>query len=213
MAGRKPFDRYGRGAALYDLLSFERSLYRAPRRRGIDLLDLEPGQTVLDLGCGTGLSFPWLHAAIGASGRIVGVDSSAAMLGRAARRARRHGWANVTLVHAEADRLAAALSRSGIDPSTVPAVLVAYALSVMADWEEAWEQVTSMAPRTRVAIVDLSLASGPGALLNPLWRLLCALGGSDPTRRPDRRAAGDLAGLRCERQRGGHVTVVAGTLR
>lgn len=159
------------------------------------------------------MSFGWLHAAVGASGRIVGVDSSATMLDRAALRVRRHGWSNVTLIHAEADRLAAALSGSGIDGSAVHAVLAAYALSVMARWEGAWEQITSLAPGTRVAVVDLGVAGGAGCVLNPLWRLLCALGGSDPARRPDRRAAGDLAGGHRERRLGGHVAVVEGILR
>ncbi|MDQ2726508.1 MAG: methyltransferase domain-containing protein [Actinomycetota bacterium] len=212
-AGGDPFDRYGRGAAAYDLLSFEGLLYRAPRRRGIGLLALRPGETVLDVGCGTGLSFGWLQGAVGASGRIVGVDASAAMLARAERRARRHRWSNVTLVHAEADRLFDALSSSGIEPSSVSAAVVAYALSVMARWEEAWEQVASLPPGTRVAVVDLGLAVGTGAVLNPAWRLLCRLGGSDPARRPDRRAAVDLAGLRRERRLSGHVTVVEGTLK
>ncbi|MDQ6785177.1 MAG: methyltransferase domain-containing protein [Actinomycetota bacterium] len=209
-ARRDPFDRYARGAAVYDLLSFERTLYRAPRRRGIDLLALDVGATVLDVGCGTGLSFPWLQAAVGESGRIVGVDTSAAMLAGAARRARLNGWPNVTLINARADRLVEGLRRSGIDPSAVHGVLIAYALSVMARWERSWRQIASLDPGTRVAVVDLSLARWPGAAFNPLWRLLCTLGGSDPSRRPDRLAAADLVGVRTESWLGGHVTIAAG---
>jgi demethylmenaquinone methyltransferase/2-methoxy-6-polyprenyl-1,4-benzoquinol methylase len=174
---------------------------------------LVAGQTVLDLGCGTGLSFPWLRAAVGVSGHIIGVDASQAMLDRAARRARRHGWSNVTLIRGQADRLGQAVRSSGIDPSGVHGVLAAYALSVMSPWEEAWQQVVSLAPGTWVAVVDLALATGAGAVLNPAWRLLSALGGSDPTRRPDRRAAADLGGVVVEGRLGGHVRVVAGTVR
>jgi demethylmenaquinone methyltransferase/2-methoxy-6-polyprenyl-1,4-benzoquinol methylase len=211
-AGRDLFDRYAHGARLYDLVSFERALYQGPRRRGVDLLGLGAGATVVDVGCGTGLSFPWLQAAVGASGRVVGVDASAPMLARAARRADRAGWTNVTLVHARAERLDDALRDRGFGPAEVQGVLAAYALSVMAGWEQCWQQVMSLAPGTRVAVVDLSLAGGPGAAFNPLWRLLCTLGGADPSRRPDRRAAADLAGVRRERWLGGHARVVAGEL-
>ncbi len=168
--------------------------------------------TVVDVGCGTGLSFPWLEAAVGPAGRVVGVDASAAMLDRAAGRVVRSGWLNVTLVHAPADHLDQALADAGIDPGDVDAVVLAYALSVMSGWQEAWRQVVGLAAGTRVAIVDLELATGAAAALNPLWRLLCALGGSDPTRHPARRAAADLTQLHYDRLLGGHVTVLAGRL-
>lgn len=206
------FDRYAHGTAVYDLLSFERTLYRGPRRRGIDLLAVGAGATILDVGCGTGLSFPWLRAAVGASGRIVGIDPSAAMLARAAHRIRLNRWSNVTLVHARADGLHEALRWSGIDPSAVDGVLVAYALSVMGCWEQSWRQIASLDPGTKVAVVDLSLARGPGAAFNPLWLLLSTLGGSDPSRRPDQRAEADLVGVSIERFLSGHVTVVVGEL-
>ena len=40
---------------------------------------------MIDIGCGTGLNFPLLEAAIGPAGRIVGVDLTDAMLARAQR--------------------------------------------------------------------------------------------------------------------------------
>ncbi|MCX7783069.1 MAG: class I SAM-dependent methyltransferase, partial [Meiothermus sp.] len=38
------------------------------------------GQTVLDLGCGTGVALPLLRAKVGPAGRVVGVDATEAML-------------------------------------------------------------------------------------------------------------------------------------
>lgn len=66
-------------------------LIDAIRLRTIDALALQPGETVLDAGCGTGWCFPHLAARIGASGKIVGFDPSPEMLGVAATRVREGG--------------------------------------------------------------------------------------------------------------------------
>ena len=72
------------------------------RVAGVARLDLKPGQTVLDVGCGTGQSFALLEEAIGPGGRIIGIDLSPDMLKYAAARVERHQWRNVTLVEASA---------------------------------------------------------------------------------------------------------------
>src|SRR5690242_13316516 len=76
------------------------------RRRLVTLLPVRPGDTVLDVGCGTGLCFPRLQAKIGASGHIIGIDESADMLDIARGHIADHGWGNVTLVSAAADQAA-----------------------------------------------------------------------------------------------------------
>ena len=42
------------------------------RRLAVEALSVSAGNTVVDLGCGTGGNFPWLERAVTASGRIVG---------------------------------------------------------------------------------------------------------------------------------------------
>ena len=91
--------QYRGRAARYDaeLLPFE-----ALRREALDLLDLRPGDTVLDVGCGTGLSFDGLKRKVGEGGRIVGIDPSPDMLAQARVRIARHHWTGITLVLATA---------------------------------------------------------------------------------------------------------------
>ncbi len=97
--------RYDRMAAGYDCQLGLRSrrlarIVEGVRRRAVVALRLEPGQTVIDVGCGTGDSFPRLLAAVGRSGRVVGVDQSEGMLRVATQRIADEGWTNVELIEA-----------------------------------------------------------------------------------------------------------------
>jgi demethylmenaquinone methyltransferase/2-methoxy-6-polyprenyl-1,4-benzoquinol methylase len=76
------------------------------RRRTIAALDLERGDAVLDVACGTGLSFPLLVAAVGSEGRVTGVELSPDMARYARERIGCAGWVNVTLIEAAAENAA-----------------------------------------------------------------------------------------------------------
>jgi len=65
------------------------------RRRTIAALELCAGDAVLDVACGTGLSFPLLVAGIGPSGRVQGVELTPEMAALARERVVREGWDNV----------------------------------------------------------------------------------------------------------------------
>jgi ubiquinone/menaquinone biosynthesis C-methylase UbiE len=65
-------------------------------------LRLRPGDHVLDVGCGTGANLPHLVAAVGASGRVTGVDLSEAMAAHARNRVATNGWGNVDIVVGDA---------------------------------------------------------------------------------------------------------------
>jgi ubiquinone/menaquinone biosynthesis C-methylase UbiE len=116
---------YRKKAKHYDITS---RLYPAPgypqraqRLRAVQALDLHPGDSVIDIACGTGLNFPLIEQVIGPEGRIVGVDLTDAMLTQAQDRIDTNGWSNISLVQADA-----------VDfdfPTEVDAILSTYALT------------------------------------------------------------------------------------
>ncbi len=61
---------------------------QAYKRRTFELLELQPGERVLDLGCGTGDDAQDLARLVGPSGRVVGVDRSETVIAEARERVR-----------------------------------------------------------------------------------------------------------------------------
>ena len=76
-------------AARYDLLTwlFTRGKERAFRARLLDLAGIQRGQSVLDIGCGTGTLAIAATSHVGPTGSVVGIDASPPMIARAARKA------------------------------------------------------------------------------------------------------------------------------
>jgi demethylmenaquinone methyltransferase/2-methoxy-6-polyprenyl-1,4-benzoquinol methylase len=207
---RWPRDRYTVVAPFYDVVSAEWPVYRSGRLAGIEALNLAHGDRVLDVGCGTGLSFSRLVREIGPTGQLVGVDASPDMLRVAARRVRRQGWSNVRLVDAEAQTLTR--ETDGISAADgFDAVLLTYSLSVMRDPTAAWAAVLPLVrPGGRVAVVDMQVPTARGPLAGAMARLACRLGGADIHAHPWRLLEAIGQDVVAAERRGGHIQIRSG---
>lgn len=80
-------------ARFYDLLAWLLTFgrERAFRKRLIELAGLEPGEAVLDVGCGTGTLAIAAKRYVGTTGMVSGIDASPEMIDRAKRKARNSG--------------------------------------------------------------------------------------------------------------------------
>lgn len=201
--------RYRLAARRYDLLSGE-FVYRAGRRLGIAALNLRQGDLVLDVGCGTGLNFAGLRAAVGPTGRVVGLDASAAMLGQAAARIVSAGWRNVELVQADATTVPPELLFEHLGRSC-NGVVATYSLSLMHPWRAAWRTVLSLtAPAGRLAVVDLQRPSHVPRPAVWLAELACRIGGSDVDAHPWTAVEQDCTRVRAAQAWAGHLQVRSG---
>lgn len=206
-------ERYRHGARFYDVLSGEWPVYGAGRVAALDLLALQPGERVIDLGCGTGLNLPGVLEAIGPTGRVVGVDRSPDMLAVARRRVQRLGAASqVTLIEADATTVASERLSDALG-ARADAVIATYTLSIMADARAAWQgALAACRPGARVAIVDMHDPRGASRLFVPLARAFAGFGGADLDAHPWTMIEEGARNVRSRSLRGGHIQVRQGEL-
>jgi len=141
-------DFYGRWAGLYDLVARRTPLVGGLRARTADALALSPGDTVVDVGCGTGATLPYLRERVGSGGTVVGVDVTREMLARARRRVERRGWSNVHL--ALGDGAGLPLSAGAVD--AVVATFVVGMFESPGAVVERWCDL--LAPGGRIALLN-----------------------------------------------------------
>jgi ubiquinone/menaquinone biosynthesis C-methylase UbiE len=128
---------------LYDVAI--RSLYEPYRKMVIQKLDLRDGDTVLDLGCGSGLNFELIMAEIGPQGILIGVDSSAKMLTRAQEVVDQGGWKNVRLFQLDVRGLDSA-GFEALMGADVPidTILCTLGMSVFPDWRVVFDKTFTL---------------------------------------------------------------------
>ncbi len=142
-----------------------------PRRRAIELLKLQPGDTVLLSGVGTGLDLPHVPAEV----KAIGIDLSPEMLRKAQSKA---NGRNVTLCEMNAQALE-------FPDGSFDVVILNLILSVVPDgaaaFREAWRVLRSGG---RTVIFDKFAVEGKqlSVLRRALGKII-ALFGTDPNRR------------------------------
>lgn len=158
MAGlyRRRADWYDLSANAYYLIGVRESAYR---RRAVQALQLHPGDTVVEIGCGTGLNFDLLQERIGPRGQIVGVDLTPEMLSKAGERVKRRGWSNVRLIQSDASAFEF--------PRPVEGVISTFALTLVPDYDRVIEHAArALGQGRRLVILDFKLPDWPAWLIN-----------------------------------------------
>jgi len=157
--------RYDRIAGLITLFDWVFFFPPHLRKLAAERLAVGPGARVLEIGCGTGRNFPFLHTAVGATGKIYGVDLSCGMLSKAHELCRREQWSNVELTQCDAAEY--------IPPEPLDGILFGLSYNTMPHHltvlRHAWKMLR---PGGRIVILDGKVPPGlAGRLALPfgLW--------------------------------------------
>lgn len=180
---------YTRWAGVYDVIARRAPGADGLRRQAVEALNLDPGDVVLDLGCGTGANLPHLREAVGTDGRVVGVDFAPGPVALA--RERESAWSNVHVVRGDAARPPIGTHADSLTNGRAPdAVLASFVVGMLPDpgaTVRSWAQ--HVGSGGRLALVDLARTERtPWRLLNPVFGVLTrasAPPGTDARREAD----------------------------
>lgn len=154
-------ERYRRHAAGYDG-SAERTM--GLRRQTIALLGLQPRQTVIDAGAGTGLSYALLRQGVGPEGQVLAFEQSPEMFALAQARVKRERWANVWHVNETAETVRL--------PVSADAVLFNYVHDICRSPAAVLNILSQLKPGARVAMAGMKFFPWWAGPLNVLvwWK-------------------------------------------
>jgi len=143
---------YRKQARFYDFVAWSYRLIglreKRYRQHTAAALSPRPGDTVVDLGCGTGLNFQFLQPLITSEGQIIGVDLTDAMLDVAHKRVQSAGWNNVELVQADMVEYEF--------PTGIAGVLSTFAISLVPHFDQVIHRgAAALQQGGRMAILDI----------------------------------------------------------
>ncbi len=121
---RKRAKNYDLTANLYYLIGFREYKYR---KKAVEVLHLRSGDTVVEIGCGTGLNFSLLRHAVGDGGRIIGIDLTDSMIMQAEKRINENGWTNIELMRCDASTYSF--------PENVDGIISTFAITLIPEYD------------------------------------------------------------------------------
>jgi len=141
-------------SSIYD--SSLEKLYFESRKKAVKLLELESGQTLIDIACGTGANFKHIKAT-NTNLEIYGTDSSEGMLRKGQAIIDKNSWNDITLFQADARNLTPSFVERQINKDlSFDRIICVLGLSVIPDWEQVLDKMLGLLKvNGKIVIVDV----------------------------------------------------------
>jgi len=144
---KKRAKNYDISANLYYLIGIREYAYR---EMAVKALKLKQGDTVVELGCGTGLNFRLLRERVGSEGKIIGVDLTPEMLSAAKKRIEHNRWKNIELVRSDAGAYTF--------PEHVDGIISTFAITLMPECDKIIKKgAAALSPGKRLVVLDFKM--------------------------------------------------------
>lgn len=152
---------FDQAAASYDRMGVE--FFTPMGRRLAELASPQPGQRVLDVGCGRGACLFPVAERVGAQGRVLGIDIAPAMIGEARREASRQHVTNVEFRQMDAEW-------PDLPSRSFDLITGSYSLIFLPDAPAALARYAGLlAARGRIAFTSPVFATGTFPFLPPIF--------------------------------------------
>lgn len=151
---------YDKFSYVYDVFSTQ-FYYHKARKAAIGALELQEGQTVLNVPIGTGQNFEYFQDYLHGSGQIIGVDLSDGMLSKAFKKVKNREYKNIALLKMDVADLSAewmAEYRQTHPDLEIDAILCDLGLSGFENWQQVIATLISiLKPQGRLSVMDWEL--------------------------------------------------------
>jgi SAM-dependent methyltransferase len=139
----------------------------------VPLLDLRPGEAVLDLGSGAGVDVFLAARLVGPAGRVIGIDMTPEMLARARANATQGGYANVEFREGRLESLP-------VDDASIDALTSNCVINLVPDKGRVFREIARvLRPGGRLVISDIVLDGAlPEAVANDLLAYVGCVSGA-----------------------------------
>ncbi len=144
---KKRAKNYNISANLYYLIGIREYAYR---EMAVKALKLKPGDTAVEIGCGTGINFGLIRDRVGPEGKITGVDLTPEMLLEAQKRIERNNWRNVELAQSDAAEYHF--------PQPVDGIISTFAITLISEFDKIIKKsATALVPGKRLVVLDFKM--------------------------------------------------------